>query len=168
MKIFAIDPGTTKSAYVIYDPTVDKCIIEHGIVENNELLNRITFSPYYNAFPAIEMVASYGMPVGATVFETCVWIGRFEQQFNWNKQYKPVNKVYRKDVKMCLCYTTKANDSTIRQALIDIYGSVGTIKNKGRTYGISKDKWAALGVAHTFAQEKLGVYWKVHNSNGGK
>ena len=75
----------------------------------------------------IEMVASYGMPVGETVFETCVWIGKFMQIAEDRK--KKVNKVYRKDEKMNICNSMKAKDSNIRQALIDRFGEVGTKKN---------------------------------------
>lgn len=75
----------------------------------------------------IEMVASYGMPVGETVFETCVWIGKFMQIVESRK--KKVNKVYRKDEKMNICHSMKAKDSNIRQALIDRFGEVGTKKN---------------------------------------
>ena len=75
----------------------------------------------------IEMIASYGMPVGKEVFETCVWIGRFTQQtYEIGKEYK---YIYRKDEKMNICNSMKAKDSNIRQALIDRFGQVGTKKN---------------------------------------
>lgn len=75
----------------------------------------------------IEMVASYGMAVGETVFETCVWIGKFMQIAENRKM--PVKKIYRKDEKMNICHSMKAKDSNIRQALIDRFGVVGTKKN---------------------------------------
>lgn len=77
---------------------------------------------------AIEMVASYGMPVGETVFETCVWIGRFIEHLN-RFAIKDYFKIYRKDEKMNICHSMKAKDSNIRQALIDRFGEVGTKKN---------------------------------------
>lgn len=75
----------------------------------------------------IEMVASYGMAVGETVFETCVWIGKFMQIAENRKML--VKKIYRKDEKMNICHSMKAKDSNIRQALIDRFGVVGTKKN---------------------------------------
>lgn len=70
------------------------------------------------------MIASYGMPVGKEIFDTCVWIGRFIEAND--KDYK---FVYRKDEKINLCNSMKAKDSNIRQALIDRFGEVGTKKN---------------------------------------
>lgn len=75
---------------------------------------------------AIEMVASYGMPVGKEVFDTCVWIGRFVQEND--KIGKNYYYIYRKDEKMNICNSMKAKDSNIRQALIDRFGEVGTKK----------------------------------------
>ena len=75
----------------------------------------------------IEMIASYGMPVGKEVFETCVWIGRFEEL--GRLQNIDVEYVYRKDEKMNICHSMKAKDSNIRQALIDRFGEVGTKRN---------------------------------------
>ncbi len=66
------------------------------------------------------------MSVGKTVFDTCVWIGRFIQQVDEiGKEY---SYIYRKDEKMNLCHSMKAKDSNIRQALIDRFGEVGTKK----------------------------------------
>ena len=73
----------------------------------------------------IEMIASYGMPVGKEVFETCVWIGKFAQASGIKEEY-----IYRKEEKMNLCHSMKAKDSNIRQALIDRFGPVGTKNNK--------------------------------------
>jgi hypothetical protein len=98
----------------------------------------------------IEMVASYGMAVGASVFETCVTIGRFVQLFS----RLPVSMMYRKDVKMHLCNSMRAKDANIRQALLDRLGPQGTKKNPGPTFGVSKDIWSALACAVTFADTK--------------
>ncbi|CCH04029.1 hypothetical protein NH44784_000371 [Achromobacter xylosoxidans NH44784-1996] len=110
---------------------------------------------------AVEMIASYGMPVGREVFETCVWIGRFVQAWGG-----AVEMVYRKDVKMHLCGTAKAKDGNVRQAILDLYPrtgggatpQVGTKGRPGPLYGVSTHAWAALGVAitarHRLAQER--------------
>jgi hypothetical protein len=139
--IIAIDPGPKQSAYVIWDGVK---IYDFGIVNNwgiRTVLHDIVDTVW---MAAIEMVASYGMPVGREVFETCVWIGRFcelatEHDF-----------VYRKDVKMHLCQSMRAKDSNIRQALIDRFGPPGRKKEPGLTYGLKKDLWAAFAVAVTW------------------
>lgn len=88
------------------------------------------------------------MAVGQTVFETCVWIGRFKEIAE--AQNIKVDYIYRKDEKMNLCYSMKAKDSNIRQALIDRFGPVGTKKNPGWFYGFKKDIWAAYAVGVTY------------------
>jgi len=123
-------------------------ILEYGIKENLELSAMLQFFQFDVC--VIEMVASYGMAVGQTVFETCVWIGRFMNEIeNYSCN---VVRITRNQVKNAICHSSKANDSNIRQALIDMYGgdkkiAIGTKKKPGRLYGIVKDEWAALAVA---------------------
>jgi hypothetical protein len=136
--ILSIDPGTIQSAYVLWDVPTDS-IIDKKIVPNDIMLHIIKENQ--EAYVFIEMVASYGMPVGKEVFETVLWIGRFVQVSN---KYR---LVYRKDVKMYWCHSMKAKDSNIRQALIDKYGEPGTKNNQGKLYGVSKDIWSALAIA---------------------
>ena len=137
MIIFAIDPGTTESAFVRWN---GEKILSIGKQLNDDLVAYGTGDD----INAIEMIASYGMPVGKEVFETCVWIGRFMQAWGG------AELVYRKDVKMHLCGTTKAKDGNVRQALIDRLGAPGTKKNPGATYGVSGDMWQALALAVTY------------------
>ena len=151
MKILAIDPGNIESAYVIMDK--DYRPLEFGKVKNEELL-AITYRPGFDTV-VIEMVASYGMAVGATVFETCVWIGRFWERA-CQKGYE-INKIYRKDVKINLCGSMKAKDANIRQALIDRFGPVGTKKNPGWFYGFKADIWSACAVGVTYLDSLKGV-----------
>ena len=149
MRILGIDPGTTKSGWVMFDGEhVEEC----GVSVNKELLEKIQWNK--DTPLAIEMIASYGMPVGREVFETCVWIGRFVQA-----AYSPdkVQLIYRKDVKLHLCGTPKAKDANIRQAVIDLFPKtgdgaipqIGTKKKRGPLYGVSTHVWPALAVAIT-------------------
>lgn len=144
--ILAIDPGNEESGFVLFD---DGKVRESGIRTNDEMLREIslTFIAYPDVEFAIEMIASYGMPVGADVFETCVWIGRFVQKIA--SCGKNARLVFRKDVKMHLCSSPRAKDPNIRQALIDKLGAPGTKKAPGGTYGVRSHAWAALAVAVT-------------------
>ena len=89
------------------------------------------------------------VPVGKEVFETCVWIGRFMEQIR-ALGCTDVQRIYRKDEKMVICGSPRANDATIRQALIDRFGPVGTKKEPGWFYGVHKDAWAAIAVGVTY------------------
>ena len=140
--ILAIDPGTAQSAYVLWDAD-QKTILDKGISANAEIARYIESHSFDDL--VIEMVASYGMPVGKEVFETCVWIGRFYQASRF-----PVHLLYRREVKMFLCGNMRAKDSHIRQALIDMLG-------KDATKGVSKDVWAALAVAVTYVGSIAGI-----------
>jgi hypothetical protein len=131
--ILAIDPGPAESAYVLLGEDLKP--LEFGKLENENIKSQIQrLLRLHNIVGesiavAIEMVASYGMPVGAEVFETCVWVGRFveiAEEIGSLTQF-----IYRKEVKMNLCGSLKAKDGNIRQALIDRFGVVGTKKNPG-------------------------------------
>ncbi len=146
MMILAIDPGNEYSAYCLVDKSTYKPI-EFNKVKNDELLKIIKGNLYDELI--VEMVASYGIAVGQTVFETCVWIGRFIQACNTNYHF-----IYRKEEKMNLCNSMRAKDSNIRQALIDRFGIVGTKKNPGWFYGFKSDIWSAYAVAITFLDKE--------------
>jgi hypothetical protein len=145
--LLAVDPGPTLTAFVVLDDL--GVILDHGHVPSAEVLEKVRAHP---GPIAIEMIACYGMPVGREVFETCLWIGRMIEA----ARHTPYC-VYRQDVKLHLCRSARANDSTIRQALLDRYGpgkaAVGTKAQPGPCYGISGDKWAALAVGVTFQDQ---------------
>lgn len=157
--IFAIDPGNEQSAYVAFD---GEKILAKDKVDNRELRNilRYNLKVHKNEIKyTIEMIASYGMPVGKDVFETAVWIGRF---FELVKNYdQDMVRVYRKDIKMHLCGTTKAKDSNIIQALVDKYApgennkGKGTKANPGFFYGFKKDIWQAFALADYYYETKV-------------
>ena len=150
--IIAIDPGTHQSAWIEYMPETHQ-IGDFGIEDNDSLVTKIALCCWPRHVLAIEMIASYGMPVGQEVFETCVWIGRFIEAFDGGEF------VYRKDVKLHLCQSPRAKDANVRQAIIDLFPAtgggktpqIGTKKQPGPLYGISSHVWSALGVALTYA-----------------
>ncbi len=157
--ICAIDPGTTKSAYVIVDKSFR--LLEFGWDSNESILMKLRDVDPAATELAVEMVASYGMPVGRSTFETVLWLGRFVEAYGGQ-----FTKVYRKTADECesvamhLCKTTRAKDANIRQALLDRYEKtgggktpqVGTKSQPGPLFGVSSHVWAALAVAVTFIE----------------
>ena len=164
MNILSIDPGNEKSAYCIIEKDTLKPV-EIRLIENKFLLEKILkddFDFYYDK-AVIEMIASYGMAVGRTVFDTCVWIGIFKQAIEAKKDYEiKADFLYRKEEKMHICGTMKAKDTNIRVALIDRFAKhdkklgKGTKKNPDWFYGFKKDLWAAYAVAITYAETRKG------------
>ena len=151
--IIAIDPGSEESAFVLMDRRT--CHAEEfGKVPNEELRDYLRKIRHKTADMAIEMIASYGMPVGREVFDTCVWIGRFLEA--WESLGGTAALVYRKDEKMQICGSPRANDATIRQALIDRYAynvpnkGKGTKSDPGWFYGFKADIWQAYAVGVTY------------------
>lgn len=154
--ILAIDPGNEESAYVLLNR--DLRPVEFGKQHNElmygnmcvSLLNHVKDDDDLHV--AIEMIASYGMPVGKEVFETCVWIGRLLERF----RKFDTSFVYRKDEKMTVCHSMQANDATIRQALVDRFApntsnfGKGTKAKPGWFYGFRADIWAAYAVGVTY------------------
>lgn len=162
--VVALDPGTFETAYLVWDIAEEKHL-EGDIRSNADVLTILgdLGTRYPRAELAVEMIASYGMPVGAEVFETCVWIGRFVQ--TWLEAFNGGGcccgtcdwaKVYRKDVKLHLCGSTRAKDPNVAQALKDRFGGKGTKKAPGRLYGIKSHLWSALAVAVTRGDELTG------------
>jgi len=152
MNILSIDPGPTESAWLEYDtatatPTAwdkaaNETVLRHCILSPADLL-------------AVEMFASYGMPVGAEVFASCVWVGRYVER--WAGEQRDFRLVFRSEVKMHLTHSMQAKDSNIRAALMDRYGpgkelAVGRKASPGPLYGMKADCWSALAVAITAAE----------------
>lgn len=156
MIIFAIDPGCAQSAYCMMDR--DAVPMHFDKVPNEDLI--LILRNYAKSLTAvvIERVASYGMPVGREVFETCEWIGRYTQVATDLKL--PVEYVFRQEEKLAICHSPKATDATIRKALIDRFAKHDFRTGKGvRTkpdffYGFRADCWSAFAVGCSYLSRK--------------
>lgn len=148
--VVGIDPGPMQSAFacVLSDGGLFRC----DILANTSFIYDIGNSVVHGG-PcrfAIEVVESFGMPVGREVFQTCEWIGRFREALGREFDLR----LGRKDVKRHLCGSLRAKDSNVRAALLDRYGgsrrvACGTKKQPGPLYGVKSHCWSALAVAVT-------------------
>lgn len=125
--LLAIDPGPTQSAFVLYDgakPTL------YGIYPNETLARAMQVGTPFAAVEhcAIERVGHYGtgMSVGSDVFDTCYFTGRLIQiwyeRTGGEKYGNFPDMLQRQTIKTRLCGKPTANDSNVRQALIDRFG----------------------------------------------
>lgn len=153
-RILAIDPGNVESAYVVID--ADLRPLWFGKVHNPDLLAAI--QAYRDEWKpdhvAIEQIGHYGtgMPAGKTVFDTCVWIGRFWSHAEGWLMRTP-DLVLRATVKTHLCGNPKAKDPNVIQALVDRFApgqpnrGKGTKAEPGWFYGFAADVWQAYALA---------------------
>jgi hypothetical protein len=161
MKVLALDPGTTESGWVLHDDTygTDRPLLDMGIEDHDEFLMHLPDLFAQCDVLAVEMFASYGKPVGATIFDACVYIGQVKQEarhcgMDEAAQWRTVTRV---DVKQALCHrTNKVTDGMVSQVLRDRLGEKGSKNYPGPLYGIKSHEWQALAVAVVVA-EKLNL-----------
>lgn len=160
MMIIAIDPAPVKSGFVLADKLK---IINIGIHENEKIRFMLKVKQHNLSAFAIELVKSYGMSVGQSIFDTCIETGRFIESYNCDNS---VFKYSRKEIVTYICGSSKAKDGNVRQSLIDLYAEhygltdktvIGTKKDPGPLYGVSNDMWSALAVSvyHQKLMEKI-------------
>ena len=158
MLVLAIDPGNEESGYVLLSDHYEPLL--HGKLPNDDLLLYVASMQFDTL--VLEMVGHYGkgMPAGKTVFDTCVWIGRFIQEAAQRKI--PAYTVMRGEEKINLCGSAKAKDANIRQALIDRFARTpngkGTKKEPDFFYGFAADAWQAYAVGITWLDKQEAAY----------
>ena len=150
MKI-AIDPGPLKSGWLVYEST-DRGLVtplRFGELPNDSLMVTLFTDKRLFQDVAIEWIQSYGMAVGAEVFDTARWVGIFQQAVGLAK----TTLITRGECKLHLCRSSRAKDANVRQAILDLYGgkdvAQGKKKTPGPLYGVSGHVWSALAVALT-------------------
>lgn len=163
MRILAVDPGPAHSAWVQYD-TDRRGFCERGWkgqsfakVANDDLLDMVRTKAKHgdrSDVLVIERIASFGMPVGREIFDTCEVIGQLTEAWrNWRSE-SPIF-LLRTTVKLHLCGTAQAKDANIRQSLIDAFGgkekAIGKKRTPGMLHGVAGDVWSALALAVTYA-----------------
>lgn len=146
--VIGLDPGPTESALVVWDGRV----IRGAALQPNEFILERLYGLRHTepaAVLAIEKIASYGMAVGAEVFETVYWSGRFAEAYGVQR----VHRITRGEVKMHLCHSMRAKDANVRTAICDRFGGEKIAKGRkaapGPLYVIAADLWSALAVALT-------------------
>ena len=128
--IFAIDPGSSLSAWLVYDATTAR-VRSFARVPNDELLGQLHL----------------GIGIGG---------GRFTEAAARSSQ---VERLERIEVKKHLLGTPKGTDAQVRATLIDRFGgiggkaaAVGRKASPGPLYGIANDVWQALAVAVAYSE----------------
>jgi hypothetical protein len=158
MDVLALDPGNTRSALI----ALRGQRIVFSRHDENDILRGWLLQQCVGGFlPSnlplvIEQVASMGMAVGESVFETVFWSGRFAEL--WLARGAPIARMPRATVKLAVCNSRRATDANIRARLIDVYGgpgvAVGRKAQPGPLYGVKADLWAALALGLAYQQLK--------------
>ena len=156
LPVIGVDPGNTNTAVVKFD---GKSIVYKARIPNDEAMEYLESELRKEKIPLyVEHIACYGMPVGASVFETCYYIGEIKKAVKMiTNDPLLFNPVMRMDIKSFYCHSAKANDPAIRTSLVDLFGDKGVKKNPGFTFGVSADMWSALAIANYGLRHQLSL-----------
>lgn len=147
--VFAIDPGNLLSAFAIVDTTsyypikFAKCA---NVEIKQEMIEFIKSTPY--PIIIIETMVSMGGSVGATVFDTCIFIGRLTELAE--SLGASVHYINRRQEKIELVGSMRAKDSDIRRALINRLAVFDKVNGKGTSdhrdvfWGMAGDCWQSM------------------------
>lgn len=158
-RLLCLDPGSTKSAWIIYQPGHKQIINGFGIEENEKVARRISDMTLSFDEVICERVSGfmggYGdqKSIGKDIIDTAIWIGRYWQAAEYSS--KIFITMSRKTIAAKLTGMAKYGDKEVRAALIKRFGEPGTIKAPGLLYGVSRDLWAALGVGVAFCDMEV-------------
>ena len=142
MKILAIDPGPTDSAWVLWDSEKhDFFGARMGLMNNLDWLAPKTMELLLSEVDLciIEMIQSYGMGVGRSTFITCTIVGRIQLLC---EEYNTPWKMYGRPT--IAGQIGAKGDTKIRASLRMRYGDA---KKGEKLEGVKKDIWAALALA---------------------
>lgn len=160
-KVFAIDPGPRQSTFAAVEFTGKKKLLDNaieimsvGALDNEEMVNQVR--AMYGFHMVCEEMKFYGMQAGAECFDTARWSGHFERVCK--DRGTELVLMPRQVIKSYVCFTVKAGDKQVRDALIMRYGEPGTKKSPGPLFGISGHSWAALACAVAFHDRALEAY----------
>ena len=167
MFVMSIDPGTTHSGYAVLDEETT-VVQQFGNTDNHTLGNLIERQcTEYQTTVVIEQIKSYGMAIGQTTLDTCVWIGRFIERAN-----SDVVLIPRKTIVTELTGSPKANDSNIRRYVLDYYTElheklgyglgggaepvIGRENNPGILHGATSHVFQAIAVGLCYIRQNQG------------
>lgn len=157
MVILAVDPGTTKSGFVVYD-TAEREILDKGILPNEELVEQIWVYNKGEQFPSVLVYEGMNLyhAVSEDTIQTLQWCGEFRFAFRICDYTCPCVEIKRSAIRK---HFGVKNDAGIRAALIDRFGgsrqaAIGTKKQPGKLYGVNSHIWSALAVAVCYTEQQ--------------
>lgn len=161
--ILFIDPGSRHAGSVILEPRQGELprLISTWNSTAEEFVTWLRSDlPAHVSGAVIEQVGHYGtgMSAGKDVFDTCRYIGRLEEclERRWLRWTKTLR---RQTVKTFLCGKATANDTNVRQALIDLWGG-DTLAIGGRKCQACKGNgWRGRG--RPTCTTCRGLRWKI-------
>lgn len=179
--ILGIDPGTTETAYCLCEVTGEMAgskpplkIISFAKTSNEdakEFLKKTCSEIDVNneeIVISIEHLESYGTAVGKSTFETAYYIGELREAvfpYSLSNEKIKVDRIYRHEEKMRICQSMKANDATIKRALIEAYAEhpeknygKGTKSKPDFFYKFKADCWSAFAICCTYALKEIDSY----------